>query len=222
MLAGQRVNVYTNSTAAARTGRECKDLILVSMESFAEDGNRLAAIAEMAQTGQWFSQEKYFLANKHTAAHCDVRNMPSNWLCLSSLDQVSIGMENLMRLDSLGLDVINNYVLAGGFLAVNRVNSGLEVAKYLPIDLSRKYAGTKNRVVSSPLIGDDTQTAGETETLFFVVHGFGRVYLDNSLRSDYLNPLLEKSSQGTPVLSQLELALGNRTHRMSQGVGDDF
>ena len=113
-LLGQQVQVYSNAAAAAKTGRECKNLILVSKESSTEDVRRLEALAEMAQTGHWFSQEKHFLANKHIAAYCDVRNMPSNWLCLSSLEQVSIGLDDLRRMDTEGLDVINNYVLAGG------------------------------------------------------------------------------------------------------------
>ncbi len=328
-LVGQKVNVYASLTASGRTGRECKNLILISKESSKNDMNRLGALAEMAQTGHWFSQEKYFLATNHTAVYCDVRNMPSNWLCLSSLEQVTIGMDDLKRMDSVGLEVINNYVLAGGFLAVNKVNSGLEVGKYLPIDLSRKYiesksstrsvkrnAGAKinglvpadfdppdfdvfsntlwdqfvsatgrsalsgNRTgfivgrsdsprfnlddeanwiagnlldlgktyvdsqlaspcefisqfynipsVSSPQAAGvtqndgETQIAGETATPFFVVHGFGRVYLDNSLRSDHYNTFEEKSKSGALGQNPLVVASGNRTSRLSHGVGDDF
>ena len=328
-LVGQQVNVYIAAVTAARAGKECKNLILISKESSKEDIRRLEALAEMAQTGNWFSQEKYFLANNHTAAYCDVRNIPSNWLCLSSLEQVSIGIDDLKRMDAEGLDVINNYVLAGGFLAVNKVNSGLEVAKYLPIDLSRKYTETKNNVrnkkpdtnfqvnslvpsdfeppildlfsntiwdqfvsatgrsvlsgnrtgfiisrsnsarfnlddeakwiagslldlgkayidsqlaspsefishfyetlsVSSPQIVGEAQIAGETQSVsetatpFFVVHGFGRVYLDNWLRSDHFNTFEEKSNLAGIIQNQLVVDAGNRTSRMSHGVGDDF
>lgn len=322
-LVGQQVNVYTLGIAAAGTGKECKNLILISKESSKADIRRLEALAEMAQTGNWFSQEKYLLATNHTAAYCDVRDMPSNWLCLSSLEQVSIGIDDLKRMDAAGLDVINNYVLAGGFLAVNKVNSGLEVAKYLPIDLSRKYIATKkhfrnnkrdtnfqvnslvpsdfdppildlfsntiwdqfvsasgrtlqsgNRTgsivgggrrypvnldheanwivgslldvgktyidsqlaspcefisqfyetlsVSSPQMGGETESVSETATPFFVIHGFGRVYLDNWFRSDHFNTFEEKSKLAGTIQNPLVVDSGNRTSRMSHGVGDDF
>ena len=322
-LVGQQANVHTLGNGAARNGKECKNLILISKESSKADIRRLEALAEMAQTGNWFSQEKYFLATNHTAAYCDVRNMPSNWLCLSSLEQVSIGIDDLKRMDAAGLDVINNYVLAGGFLAINKVNSGLEVAKYLPIDLSRKYIETKNNFrnnkrdanfqvnslvpsdfeppildpfsntiwdqfviatgrsvqsgnrtrsivgggerhwvnfddeenwivgslldvgktyidsqlaspcefisqfyeilsASSPQMGGETQSVSETAIPFFVVHGFGKVYLDNWLRSDHFNTFEEKSKLAGIIQNQLVVDSRNRTSRMSHGVGDDF
>ena len=93
---------------AANTKNECKNLILISKESSKTDVRRLEALAEMAETGNWYSQEKHLLATLHTAAYCNVGNMPPNWLCLSSLEQVTIGFDDLVRLDAKGLDTINN------------------------------------------------------------------------------------------------------------------
>ena len=324
-LYGQQVHVY--NMGAANTKNECKNLILISKESSKTDFRRLEALAEMDETGNWYSQEKHLQATFHTAAYCNVANMPPNWLCLSSLEQVTIGFDDLVRLDAKGLDTINNYVLSGGFLTINKVNSGSEVAKYLPIDLSRQSSEKRKNAVlkieqdlmqsaSDELVPSDfdppsldpfentvwdrfvqvtgreelgvysginfgvtdvspdwsniydeadwltsslletgrsyldaqlaspiefvshlydtfsapsSKTVGgkqeidETSPPFFVAHGFGRVFLDNSRRDDHYNAYDEKSkSRALIVQNQIVQDLGNRTARMSHGVGDDF
>ncbi len=325
-LIGQEVRVY-NNMGAANVKNECKNLILISKESSKADVRRLEALAEMAETGNWYSQEKHLQATLHTAAYCNVGNMPPNWLCLSSLEQVTIGFDDLVRLDAKGLDTINNYVLSGGFLTIYKVSSGSEVAKYLPIDLSRQYSETKKNAVrkihqelrqsaydqlvpsdfdppsldpfentvwdefvkvtgsssrssayginigqtdhfqtwtniydeadwlyvnlletgrsyldaqlASPIefvshlydtfSAPSSQTVGgkqeidETAPPFFVAHGFGRVFLDNSRRDDHFNAYEEKSKSAALIIqNQFVQDMGNRTARMSHGVGDDF
>ncbi len=145
-LHGQRVYVYNGRTA----NRECKNLILISEETSKDDSRRLEALAEMAETGNWFSQETFADGVQQTSAFCDVRNMPSNWLLLSSLEHVSIGFEDLARLDTKGLDCLNQYVLAGGYLAINKVSSAASVASYLPIDISSQFGEATNSSQKSP------------------------------------------------------------------------
>ena len=139
-LSGQ--NSYTYGAGGAGIN-ECRSLVLISAESSKEDIRRTEALAEMARTGHWFSQEQFVTQSTRSSAFCDVRNMPSNWLGLSSLEQISISFEDLERIDAKGLDCLNHYVLAGGFLAVSKVQSQQAVAKYLPIDLARMSGDSK-------------------------------------------------------------------------------
>lgn len=137
-LSGQSSHVY-NSRGLGVNG--CKSLVLISNETSKDDSRRMEAIAEMAKTGNWFSQTQFISQSSQSKSYCDVRNLPTNWLCLSSLEQISIASEDLERIDPKGLECLNYYVLGGGFLAINKVQSSKSVETYLPIDLSRKYGG---------------------------------------------------------------------------------
>jgi len=141
-LSGHSAQLYNGRSGT--TGDEgCKSLVLISEESSKDEIRRMEAMAEIARTGNWFSQEAFASQSLHSSAYCDVRNIPSNWLCLSSLEQISIASDDLGRIDAEGLRSLNNYVLSGGFLAVNKVRSPQEVENYLPIDLSRKFGEAK-------------------------------------------------------------------------------
>ena len=139
-LTGQYSYIYNSRGLGVNA---CKSLILISDETSKDDVRRMEALAEMGRTGNWFSQEQFVTQSTQSCSYCNVRNMPSNWLCLSTLEQISISFEDLERIDAKGLECLNNYVLAGGFLAINKVRSQKTVATLLPIDLSRKYGETK-------------------------------------------------------------------------------
>ena len=139
-LSGQNSYVF-NSRGVGVNG--CRSLVLISNETSKDDSRRMEALAEMGKTGNWFSQTQFVSQSSHSTSFCDVRNLPANWLCLSSLEQISIAAEDLERIDAKGLQCLNCYVLAGGFLAINKVQSQQSIATLLPIDLTRKYGGSK-------------------------------------------------------------------------------
>lgn len=145
-LPGQRVSVYNGRAG----GRECKNLILISTESSKDDSHRQEALVEMSRTGNWFSQETIADGVQQASAFGDIRNMPSNWLLLSNLEHVSIGFDDLARLDAAGQACLNQYVLAGGYLAINKVSSASAVANYLPIDMSRQIGESNNSSQKNP------------------------------------------------------------------------
>lgn len=139
-LSGQRAYVYNGRAG----GRECKNLILISTESSKDDSRRQEALAEMSQTGNWFSQESFAEGVQQASAFGDIRNMPSNWLLLSNLEHVSIGFDDLALLDAAGRECLNQYVLSGGHLVINKVRFASDVANYLPIDISRQILEPNN------------------------------------------------------------------------------
>lgn len=145
-LTGQRVYVYNGRVG----GKECKNLIFISTESSKDDSRRQEALAEMSQTGNWFSQEAIADGVQQVSAFGDIRNMPSNWLLLSNLEHVSIGFDDLARLDAAGQACLNQYVLSGGYLAINKVSSASAVANYLPIDMSRQIGESNNSSQKNP------------------------------------------------------------------------
>ncbi len=204
----------------------------------------------MAQSGNWFSQEKCTDSVLRSGAYGLVEKMPSNWLTLSSLQNISVGFEDLARLDSKRLQCLNNYVLAGGLLRVNKVPSFQAVAALLPIDISRqkrsakgsaKNDKNKDAAQSKNSANSDSETAnlgwneedamwheGFSESMpqtnmapIFVSHGFGEVYLDNSYRLDR-SYLPEAVSSNVPNPNPSISNPSNRTLRFADGIGDDF
>ncbi|MCY2985875.1 MAG: hypothetical protein NTY15_19790 [Planctomycetota bacterium] len=139
-LSGQSTYIYNSRGIGVNT---CKSLVLISDETSKDDVRRMEALAEMGRTGNWFSQEQFVTQSSQSSSYCDVRNMPWNWLCLSTLEQISISLEDLERIDAKGLECLSNYVLAGGFLAISKVRAQKTVATLLSIDLSRKYGESK-------------------------------------------------------------------------------
>ncbi len=122
---------------------ECKYLILISEESAKNDSRRQEAIDEMAKTENWYSQESNVQAVGYTIAYADVRKIPSNWLYISGIGGIAIEFEDLARLDANGRECINQYVLDGGYLTINKVTSASEVSSFLPIDLNRRLGTQK-------------------------------------------------------------------------------
>jgi len=139
-LTGQQMQVYNSGGGAAvaaggvNIASGYRNLVLISKESAEQDGRRLEALAEMAETKNWFSQEVPTDYVLRSGVYCDVRNMPTNWLCLSGLQNISIGFDDLKRMDAQGLECLNNYVLGGGYLIVNNVPDAQAVANLLPED----------------------------------------------------------------------------------------
>ncbi len=166
-LTGQRVYVYNGRAG----GRECQNLILISTESSKDDSRRLEALAEMAETGNWYSQETIADGVQQVSAFGDIRKLPSNWLLLSNLEHVSIGFDDLARLDATGLECLNQYVLAGGYLAINKVSSASAVANSLPLDLSRQ-------LVESTKGSQKSQTSSKTKTKYILPSDFDPPRLD--------------------------------------------
>ena len=166
-LNGQRVYVY-NSRAGSG---ECKNLILISAESSKDDSRRLDALAEMVQTGNWFSQETIADGVQQTSAFGDIRTLPANWLLLSSLEHVSISFDDLARLDTTRQECLNQYVLAGGYLAINKVSSASAVADYLPIDMSRQIGESTNSSQRKP-------SSSKTKTKILLASDFEPPSLD--------------------------------------------
>jgi len=208
-LNGKRLNgqqAYLYNSRAVTEG--CRSLILISQESSKDDAHRREALAEMAISGNWFSQEAFNSTN--SSSYCDVRNMPGNWLSLSSLEKISISFEDFEHIDANGLESLNSYVLSGGILVVNKVQSPQDVATFFPIDLARKS-------------GETVDVQGK----FTVPHGFGTVSLERRGRSDYVKLLEERNVPNRPTsnISTPEITpfgFVNRTVRYSSGVGDDF
>lgn len=149
-LRSQNASIYSGGGA---NNYECKNLILISEESSKDDSRRSEALAEMKETGFWFSQEAFVRSSGSSVAYCDVRNMPSNWLFFTSLEGISIGFEDLARLDASGLECLNQYILGGGHFTINKVTNPYDVSSFLPIDLNRSYRSTKgpNGTVSNAM-----------------------------------------------------------------------
>ena len=140
-LSGQQVVVYSGNTANINNG--FKSLSLISKESSQYDSNRLEALAEMAETGNWFSHVRC-TESLLWGAYGDVATMPPNWLYLSGVPSISVGFDDLSSMDLKGLECVNNYVLSGGYLVVNKVPSIQAVVGLLPIDISRQYTQAKS------------------------------------------------------------------------------
>lgn len=309
-LSGQYSYIYNSRGMGVNA---CKSLVLISDETSKDDVRRTEAIAEMGRTGNWFSQEQFVSQSSQSSSYCNVRNMPSNWLCLSTLEQISVSLEDLERMDAKGRECLSSYVLAGGFLAINKVRSPKTIANLLSIDLTRKHGVSKRNKsrtngqanvlqltdFQSPsldpfenTIWDRHQMAtgravlkGETippsigyvppvsfsgfyeatdwfseklaevgtsfldsklaspiafaseiydavtfaedapQETTIVAHGFGTVCLESRRRADYANILDEtfgKNRSSSNAAIPVTAASGNRTVRLSSGVGDDF
>ncbi len=247
-LTGQNIHVYSANTASISNG--FKSLVLISNESSLHDSNRLEALAEMAQSGNWFSQEKCTDSVLRSGAYGHVEKMPVNWLYLSSLQNVSVGFDDLVRMDAKRLECLNNYVLAGGLLRVNKVPSLQAVATLLPIDGSRQRRTVKGSGMNDDnrdaakvkkSVNYDSETAnlgwseehavwheGFSESIsqtnmdpIYVSHGFGEVCLDNSYRLDR-SYLPQAVSSNVPYPNSSISNPSNRTLRFAEGIGDDF
>ncbi len=245
-LAGQNIHVYSGNTANTSNG--FKSLVLISNETSEHDstGNRLEALEEMVQSGNWFSQTQCTDSVVRSGSYGHPGKMPSNWLCLSSLQNISIGFDDLAQMDAKRLECLNNYVLAGGFLRINKTPSVQAVAALLTIDSSRQYLPPKNSVtnakdqnesnVSNPSVSDlETGNLNSIEETvwndafpqtnmapIYVAHGFGKVYLDNGYRLDRSYLPEDASSGSVPYQNQLIMNSSNRSIRFADGIGDDF
>ena len=117
-------------------------MAIISQATSKNDQKRRAALAEMSKTGNWFSQEEYFSNTGYKGLYADASKLPSNWLALSGLAQISIHMDDVAQLAPAQLDAVNQYVLAGGILSVGKVASIVEFTKYVPIDERRQFDGS--------------------------------------------------------------------------------
>jgi hypothetical protein len=136
-LRGQGTSMY--GIGGANSSFDCKYLTLISPESAKNESRRLDAIAEMEETGNWFSQESNQRFTGYSVAYANVHRMPTNWLYLSSLEGISIDYADLIQLDAKKLECINHYILSGGGITVNRVVSPSTVSDLLKIDLNKRF-----------------------------------------------------------------------------------
>ncbi len=126
---------------------------IISQATSKNDQKRRAALAEMSKTGNWFSQEEFSSNSGFKVLFADASKLPSNWLALSGLAQLSIQMDDFAQLAPAQLDAVNQYVLAGGILSVGKVASIVEFTKYLPIDARRQFdvsAASKAKYQTDP------------------------------------------------------------------------
>jgi len=116
-------------------------MAIISQATSKNDTKRRAALAEMTKTGNWFTQEEYFSSTSRKGIYADASRLPSNWLAMSGLAQISIHMDDFAQLAPEQLDALKQYVLAGGILSVGKVATIAEITKYIPIDVRRQWDG---------------------------------------------------------------------------------
>jgi hypothetical protein len=133
LLQGQSTYFYTG----ANDNDAFQNVIVVSKETPRLGRKALAALEEMATTGKWYSQLEYYEAMFHRGVYADANRLPTNWLELSSVEQLTISAPTLRLVKPDVLACLRDFVMAGGDLLVTQVESEDEMAMLLKLDLQR-------------------------------------------------------------------------------------